>query len=308
MLHNRSKIDIALVLQVMIFMTGGIGFGQDMEPRAYNNAPTGLNFLLVTLGHSSGNVVLDAGLPIEDAEADVNLIAAAYVRSLNVFGKSAKLGVVVPVADADARGLLAGDFTEIDRQGLGDTLMRFNLNFYGAPALQLKDFARYRQKTIVGLTLQAGLPTGQYDETKRINLGTNRYSFRGELGLSHRIERWNLEAALGHSRFTDNDEFLVTSTRTQDPVTSLQGHLVYTIRRGMWVALNNVYFWGGERNVDGVPSNDRQENTRTGLTFTLPLARGHALKFVATTGVSTRIGADFDTVAIAWQHTFGRGF
>ena len=289
---------------MLVLLLSATALSQDMEPRAYSNAPTGLNIVLVSLVHSRGNIVLDTGLPIEDAKAEVNLAAAAYVRSLNVWGKSAKVAVVLPVADADAQGILAGDFVAINRQGLGDALVRFGVNFYGAPALTMKDFAKYRQKTIAGFTLQAGLPTGQYDNTKQINLGTNRYSLRAELGFSHHMKRWTLEAALGRAWFTDNDEFLVTSTRGQQPISSFQGHLIYTIRRGMWLSLNNVYFKGGGKILDGVRQNDRQENTRTGLTFAMPLKPGHALKLFATTGVSTRIGTDFDTVGIAWQHVF----
>ena len=44
---------------------------QDLEPRAYAAAPIGLRFVVAGLGRSSGGVVVDASLPLEDAHATV---------------------------------------------------------------------------------------------------------------------------------------------------------------------------------------------------------------------------------------------
>jgi hypothetical protein len=62
--------------------------------------------------------------------------------------------------------------------GLGDPRFRVSVNLFGAPALSAKDFASYRQDVIVGVSLQVSAPFGQYDDSKLLNLGSNRYSNR----------------------------------------------------------------------------------------------------------------------------------
>ena len=68
--------------------------------------------------------------------------------------------------------------------GLLDPRFRVSVNLIGAPALSVKDFANYRQDLIVGVSLQVSAPVGQYDNSKLLNLGNNRWSFRPELGIS----------------------------------------------------------------------------------------------------------------------------
>ena len=44
--------------------------------------------------------------------------------------------------------------------------------------------AQWRRKTLVGISLKVVAPIGQYDPTKLINYGVNRWAFKPELGLS----------------------------------------------------------------------------------------------------------------------------
>ena len=43
---------------------------------------------------------------------------------------------------------------------------------------------RIEMRTLVGVSLTVAPPLGQYDDTKVINLGTNRWSVKPEIGLS----------------------------------------------------------------------------------------------------------------------------
>ena len=79
--------------------------------------------------------------------------------------------------------------------GLGDPRFRFSFNLFGAPALSAKDFASYQQDLIVGVSLQFSAPLGQYDNTKLLNLGNNRWSFKPELGISKAWGPWTFEVA-----------------------------------------------------------------------------------------------------------------
>jgi len=76
---------------------------------------------------------------------------------------------------------------------------------------------------------------------------------------------------------------------------------------GIWAALNGTYFTGGRTAVDGVEGDDLQKNSRAAITVALPVNRNHSVKLYASTGVSTRIGTDSDTIGIAWQYRWGGG-
>ena len=85
----------------------------------------------------------------------------------------------------------------------------------------------------------------------------------------------------------DNDDFLGRFRREQEPIATLQAHVSYTFRPGLWLAADATYYAGGRTTVNGVQRDDRQENTRVRLTFSLPIAKGHSLKLNWSEGVTS---------------------
>jgi hypothetical protein len=90
-------------------------------------------------------------------------------------GRSANVGAAVPYPFGHLQGYYRGEFTQIYRSGLADSYARFSINLYGAKAMNLKEFAGYRQRTNIGASVIVSAPTGQYDPGKAINLGANRW-------------------------------------------------------------------------------------------------------------------------------------
>jgi hypothetical protein len=78
----------------------------------------------------------------------------------------------------------------------------------------------------------------------------------------------------------------------------------YTIRPQLWLALDSTYYWGGETTGNGIPANDRKENARVGLTLSVPVAKGQSIKFNWSEGATARLGSNFTTYGVAWQHTW----
>jgi hypothetical protein len=147
---------------------------QDAEPRSYTNTPVGLNFLLAGYLYSEGKIAFDPSSSVTDAQFHSHTGVLAYVRSLDVGGKSAKFDVILPYSSFSAHGLVDGQPRERDISGLGDPRFRFSVNLFGAPALSVKEFANYQQDLIIGISLQVSAPLGQYDNSKLLNLGNNR--------------------------------------------------------------------------------------------------------------------------------------
>lgn len=286
---------------------GGEVFAQSLEPRAYTNVPVGMNFLIAGFAYSTGGLVTDPDLPLKDAHLRVRAPVLAYARSLDAWGKSAKFDAIVPGGCLDGSAEVNGAVQTRDVCGLIDPAFRFSLNLYGAPALSLKEFASYRQDVIAGASLQVIAPFGQYDPTRLVNLGNNRWIFRPEIGISKSFGALSLELALDTSFFTTNHEFFGGRVREQEPMHSAQAHLVYQFANGVWGALNTTYYTGGETTINGVKQDDRQRASRLGATMAIPVDRRNSIKLYASSGLSIRTGTDFDTLGIAWQYRWGGG-
>ena len=280
---------------------------QELEPGAYSVSPRGVNFLVLTNNFSGGDLTFDPALPVEDASATINTTIVAYVRSLSVFGRSANVGIIAPYSVGNVEGLYLGEHTEVHRSGFRDPVLRFAVNLHGAPAMDLKTFASYRQRTNVGLSLVTVLPLGEYDPTKLINLGSNRWAFKPEIGLSRAIRRWTVEFYGGVWLFTDNEDFYGGKTREQDPIGSAQAHILYTFKPRLWVAFDANYYHGGRTTVDSRENLDLQKNSRIGVTFSLPLSPRQSLKLAYSSGARTSIGADFQALVVAYQYLWGGG-
>jgi hypothetical protein len=290
---------------LVMLATGAVA--EDLEPRSYANTPVGINFLLMGYSDLHGNVTANPSIPLEDAKLNIQTVVFAYARSLDVWGRSGKFDIVVPEAKLTGSALLAGEPRKRDVTGLIDPRFRFSVNLYGAPAMSLAEFPSYQQDVIIGTSLAITAPLGQYDDSRLINLGNNRWSFKPELGVSKRVGQVTLELSGAGTFFTDNDELLGNHVLSQDPIYQVQGHLIYAFENGIWASLDATWFEGGKSSVDGVSNHDYQENSRYGCTLTLPLNRNHSIKLNASKGGYTRTGSDFDAVGMVWQYRFGGG-
>jgi hypothetical protein len=280
---------------------------QQLEPRLFSPAPTGMNIVLGAFGYSFGNILLDPSVPIEDLEARLVIITAGYVRTLNVFGASAKIDAIVPVAGGDWKGVLEGRDSTRSATGFGDPRVRFSVLFSGAPALSPKEFASYKSGTIVGGGLQVWVPLGQYDPTKLLNLGSNRWVFRPQLGVSQTLARWVLEAAAAGWFYTENTNFYGGDRLSQNPIAALQGHVTYQFSRGFWAGADAGYGRGGRTSVNDEEKDTLISNWRLGITLAIPISSHDSIKFGFVSGFTGGKGGDFSTVLGAYQYRWFDG-
>jgi len=268
-----SRLSLGVAALGIIASVSGVADAnaQEAEPRSYTNTPVGLNFLIAGYVYAQGKMAFDPDSAIADTKFHSNTEVLAYVRSFDVGGQSAKFDVIVPASSFSARGIVNGQPREREISGLGDPRFRVSFNLFGAPALSVKNFANYKQDLIVGVSLQVSVPLGQYDDSKLINLGSNRWSFKPELGISKAWGPWTFELAPSVTFFSNNTDFVGGNTFAQAPFYAVQGHILYTFQSGVWMALDGVYFAGGRTALNGVKSNNEQANTRAGF-IVLPLS------------------------------------
>jgi hypothetical protein len=279
---------------------------QELEPGAYWPIPVGLNIVTVSNAVNFGDVAFDPSAPIDEASATINTTAFAFTRAFNLDGRSANASVVLPVVGGHVEGRYLGEPAEVGRFGLGDPRFRLAMNLYGAPAMTPQESATYRLETIVGVSVTVAPPFGQYDPAKLINLGTNRWSFKPEVGISRGYGRWVLEAMAGVWLFTDNTDFVGGRTRTQDPIVATQVHVTYRFKRTMWLAADANYFTGGQTTIGGNRNLDFQRNSRIGATFSSAIDRHQAIRVSVSRGAFTTIGADFTSIAVGYNYAWAR--
>lgn len=280
---------------------------QDIEPRAYSNAPVGVNFLIAGYAYTRGGIAFGPSLPITNPHLETSSGVIAYARVLDLWGMSAKFDAIVPYTWLSGTADYQGGIVARKVDGFANSAFRLSVNLYGAPALTLKEFAGWEQDLIIGASFRVFVPWGQYDDTKLVNIGTNRWVFKPEVGISKAIGPWTLEATAGVTFYTDNKDFFGGNVRSQDPLYSLQGHVIYGFRSGIWASVDATYYAGGRSTLNGVLNSDLQQNWRFGGTLAFPVDRYNSIKLYASSGVSARTDNNFDLIGVAWQYRWGGG-
>jgi hypothetical protein len=285
---------------------------QDLTPRAYVITPLRSNAVIVTDVYNDGDLNFEGTVPIEDATGRINGVAVGVYRSLGVFGRSANVSVVLPYGTGTFEGIVLGSPYTTHRSGLFDIPLRFSVNLLGGPAMGPAEWLEWRQKTLLGASVKITVPVGQYDPTKLINLGSNRWGFKPELGLSHRHGHWIVDAYAAAWFFTRNPEFFSrnayydgTRAQTQDPIGILEVHVSYDVRPRLWFSVDGNLWYGGKTTVNEVENpSTLQKSSRVGVTASVPLTTHQSVKFGVASGAYARFGGDYTIFSAAWQYSW----
>jgi hypothetical protein len=307
MLTNRALLLLRAAIALACLLAAPRAWAQNIEPRQWSNAPVGVNFLGVGYANTQGGTEYDPSLPINDPHLETNSGVVGFARSFGLWGDSAKFDTAVPYTWLSGSANYLGRPVQRTVNGFGDPVFRLSINLFGAPALGLKDFASYKQDWIVGVALQVSAPLGQYDDTRLVNLGTHRWFFRPNFGVSKAIGAWILESTTEATLYTNNSDFFGGTTRAQAPIYSLQGHVIRNFSGGIWASVDATYYTGGRSTINEVEVNDLQRNWRVGVTLTLPINARNSLKLYSSDGVSARTGDNYNLAGIAWQYRWGGG-
>lgn len=294
------------VCAVFVLLASASLQAQEMEPRNYSPAPVGMRIAGLGHGEARGDISFDPALAVEDSAATISTTFGFIGATFGLLERPWRVSLMMPYYGGEMTGRLDGLDRRIARYGPGDARLSVAVTLAGLEPLAPAEFARREKRTSWGASLTVVAPTGEYDPDLLINIGANRWSIKPEIGVSHPAGKWTLEASLGTWLFGDNTDFAGDATRSQDPLTSLQGHVGYTFRPGLWLAASGTWYSGGRSDVDGQRKQDFQSNTRIGLTLSVPLTERQELKLVGSSGVTTRIGNDFDSWLITWQYRWFR--
>ena len=299
-------------ISVVIIYSVHLVHAQDLAPRAYVITPIHSNALTLTYAFEKGNLIFDGNIPITDATAKVGVSLFNYSHSFSFFGRTATFLATVPYGIGNFHGTVMTTETNAYRSGLLATAFRLSVNVRGGPAMDVQDFLKWQQKTLVGLSLKIVTPTGQYDPTKLLNYGANRWAFKPELGVSRRWHHWLLDTYVAAWFFTTNNEFFSRNqynpgiaTQSQAPTGAFEGHLSYDVKPRFWASLDGNFWFGGRTSVNGRENiNTLQRNSRVGATFSLPVSKRQSLKISYSNGAYIRYGGNYQNISVGWQYSW----
>jgi hypothetical protein len=311
-MKSRLLLSFCTFGPVLLTFAALLASAQDLAPRAYLITPVHSNAITLTYSYFGGSLLFDNTVPITGATAKISVPIFSYYHSFRFFGRSANFTGSLPYGVGNVRGSVMDAETKAYRSGLFDTAFRFSVNLTGGPAMDVAEFRKWRQKTIVGLSLRVVTPTGQYDPAKLINYGANRWAFKPEVGLSRLWGHWVVDTYTGMWLFTSNKEFFShnqfspgTNLQKQESMWAFEGHLSYDVKPRLWASLDGNFCVGGRTTINGVRNlNSLQRNSRIGATVSLPVSKHQSLKFSYNRGAYIRYGGNFNNVSAGWQYSW----
>ena len=266
---------------------------QEIEARAYSNAPIGMNFITGGIAQAkSGSYTL-------------NTQALSLTHVIDVAGQSGRLTLVLPYAELSGAGQVGKQVINASAEGLSDPMIKASVNLYGAPALTNSEFTQYQQDLIIGASLAATIPWGQYNSNQMINVGANRSLIQPAMGLSQAVGPWRLELAGMATIYTSNTSFMGSNTLSQNPIYSGETHVIYYFPNTAWLSADATYFTGGQNYVNGNSVGGIQENWRFGSTLSYPIDKNNSIRLTGSKGVYSRTDTSYNAVGVSWQYRWG---
>src|SRR5262249_18373312 len=144
----------------------------------------------------------------------------------------------------------------------------------GGPALNFAEFAAYKPTTTVGASLAITAPTGLYHTNRILNLGSDRWSFKPEIGISQPFgpdQKWQVDVYANAYFYTDNTAYHGAEILRQQALPGFEGHISYAFIDNLWASLDTRYSFRGETFVNGMTQNNPQKNFTLGSEVNLSL-------------------------------------
>jgi len=294
---------VCATLALTFAIASGFAVAQELSPRAYWPTPVGTKVLVTGYAYASGDVLLDPTLPIYGVDSRISTAFLGYLQTFDLAGRNANLLLEAPYTWGVTSGVLQETQARADFAGLNDLAATLSVNLLGAPAMTREDFQQMRAapRPILGASLKLAPPTGYYRRDRFINVGSNRWAGRLQLGAILPLHpRWLLELDAGAWLFGDDADY-PGGRREQDAIYAFEAHLVHRFRPGLWVSLDANWYRGGRQTIGGEEREDLQKNVRLGATVAVPFSGRHAIKFGFSTAARTRFGSDSEQLLVSYS-------
>ena len=235
---------------------------QGEGPRVYLPVPVGTQRIVPTYMDISSSFNLQQVIFLRGANVQSDVGVLTYARFFSLAGQLAQVyasaiygsigGSTVRVVNGTRASVPAPRQT-----GFANPVIGAAIGLTGTPALAPAEFAKHTQTFQVYGLFEVMPRLGMYDESKPLNPGTNRWTFRlgaplvAPLGNPKRPV-W-LEVVPSVTMFTANNApFGPAERRTQVPLWSVANTVSYNITKPCWLAVDLRGQLGGETTSDQV--------------------------------------------------------
>jgi hypothetical protein len=181
----------------------------------------------------------------------------------------------------------------------------------GAPALSPQEFPKYDPTTTFGVSVSITAPTGSYNADRVLNLGSDRWSFKPEIAVSHPFgpdHNWVFDGYANAYFFTDNTSYHGREILRQQPIAGIEGHLSYSFTSNIWASVDARYAFRGDTLVDGGDEHDSQQEFIVGSEVNVSLSPRHSLVFLFAKAVVYRNAPASTAFGIQYIYTWGKGW
>jgi hypothetical protein len=302
---NRPLLVVGCALVILHSQEQALA--QFTDAHAYDNTPVGVNQLETSYAFVHGNSSLDPSLIVADANLKVNEGTIGYTRYFGLFHRLAWAEAAVPIARLD--GSISGTSIQGSTAGTGDSSYAVGMLLKGGPALNVAQFENFRPATTVGLSFTFTAPTGLYSGERILNLGSDRWSFKPEIALSHPFgpgQKWQVDAYANTYFYTDNTSYRGREILRQQPLSGLEGHISYSFNDSLWISADTRYSFRGATVVDGVDQNDAQQNLIVGSEMKISMNSQHSLLLEVAKAVVHHNGPGVVGLAVKYDYTWGQ--
>ena len=284
-------------------------YAQFTEAHNYDNTPVGVNQLELAYAYAHANASIDTSLIVAGARFNLNQGTISYTRYFGFLHRLAWIGASVPFAGLG--GSISGTNVHGSTTGAGDSSYALAALLKGGPALSVEQFADYKPTTIIGMSITITAPTGLYNPNKLLNLGSDRWSFKPEIAVSHPFgpeQKWQLDAYANAYFFTDNTSYHGKEILRQEPLPGIEGHISYSFIDSLWASLDARYSFRGPTFVNGMNQNNTQQNFSLGSEVNVSLNRRNSLVFEFDKALVHQNGPALSGFAVKYNYTWGKGY
>jgi len=272
----RSALALAAVLAL-----GALGpqpASAQVPARFYWKTLSGANAVPLIFNSMSGNTnpFDPAHLVSPGADIGATLALAGYGRTFTLFGRGALAAGLLPMGRISGEVAAGSQTVSETARGFGDPTFELDVNLVGPPAQKnLVDALRYEPGFSLDLIADLAVPIGEYDSSRSLNIGQNRWYGRLGAPIVWQLGAWvpgrrtTLEFLPAVWLFGENDNF-VGQTLETDPLFQVDAHLTRDFTESLWGSLDGAWYKGGKASLNGVEG-DALDNLAFGVTLGYPI-------------------------------------
>lgn len=232
--------------------------------RVYWPLPKNTNVVGATYVGGTANASLSVLNQVQgDVDIESQLYVLSYTRSQPLFGRTIHWEARLPAGSLDTDVPFPLTTNETFADGLGDLSFGATVNLLGAPELPVRETLRYDLDWSANLGLIVTAPTGDYEATEPLNMGSNQWSARVSAPIVKSLTDWvpgrrtTLEVTPSIRFFQDNDNSM-GNTVEQDPLVAVEAHLTRDMTRDAFISLDYTWLDGADQtltnNTTGAPA------------------------------------------------------